>query len=199
MKKIKVLIIDKMGSGLFTNADIFELYYNNKTRIMDLYKKIDKLSDYNCYDKYIDSDFEMYLRACYGHEKGKIDWSINIEKILVCKIKEYTNNDFIVINVYGGIGGPFGKLITEKIVELIFNFFFEYILYIAMTYTKARNKIKNETGYDIEYISKVIYTFDVWNYGFISNKNFEGKKKVEKRIMKKLGYKLINNNWILSK
>ena len=48
-------------------------------------------------------------------------------------------------------------------------------------------------------IKETILLGDKWQIGFISSEEIKNKKLIEKSIMRKLGYKKQENNWIKAK
>lgn len=198
MKKIKVLMVNQIYREDIYDACIGYVDYDDKMRIEDLIKicsNDEQFFDYKWADKIIDPFLEINLLSKYHHEQGVIDWNVNVNQLYVKKIKEYTGKDFITIQAHGGIGDANGDALFGYIIGKIFDFIIKKIKENIITYKRAVEIIENESGKDFEYIDKIIYHQSNWKEGFISNKDFKHKRKVEKKIMKRIGYKLNSGIW----
>ena len=198
MNKIKVLMINNVNPSVIEDAAIDTIKINDKMRIKDVIKLCEdnkQFKDFKYFDKYLHPSFEKLLRAKYGKEKGKMNWKIDMESLYVYKVSEYLGDAVIVINSHGGIGDPGSDILIGYLVGKVIDFIIKLVSKVYVTYNAAVKIIEKETGKYIEYINDVINIECSWPKGFISNDDFKRKNKVEKRIMKKLGYKIKDGNW----
>ena len=77
-----------------------------------------------------------------------------------------------------------------ELIKLIFILFT-----IAYYYLRPLYAFSKQTPYDEKYIKDTILKCSKWRVGFISDKKFKYKTILEYFIMKKLGYKKLNNHW----
>ena len=181
----------------------------------DCEKKLVKLEDVGNYitEKFNSNispcccyDFKTKCKILYAKAKENndfIDWKIEFYNISIKDAFRYVHNNpitIIVIDSEFGIGSATGLSLLDKIqiLQIIISIVKKiYVLIkIAINPFKELNK-----KYHVEenMIKETILLGQQWKMGFISSEEIKNKKLIEKSIMKKLGYKLKESNWIKEK
>ncbi len=199
MNKIRVLILRRIYDYPIEDATMINIPYDDNTRIVDIISKCNSkdLKEFNDFDKWLDDDLEIQLRSSYFHNKGKIDWNKHMDNLYIKELIELTNNDLLILRSHGGIGCPDGELFWDIFKDVISKIIYKLFNKLFITKEKAIKIIEEETQRKFDYIESVIKRYSEWPLLFISTIDFKDKKKVEKKIMKMLGYKVKNKKWVI--
>lgn len=141
---------------------------------------------------------EIQILTNYAEEvnNGQIKWNLSIKDLNLNDLRKKLNIDTITFTCEDGYGD------IDLDISLILKIFkaFYYICIFLIKLFNQKNKaysiIENISMKDRQYIKKVILAQDCWSKGFICDYYFDKKNSVEKIIMKDLGYKSIENEWV---
>ena len=204
-KLINIIVRDINGNNKYSESILYD----------DCEKKLVKLEDVGNYitEKFNSNispcccyDFKTKCKILYAKAKENndfIDWKIEFYNISIKDAFRYVHNNpitIIVIDSEFGIGSATGLSLLDKIqiLQIIISIVKKiYVLIkIAINPFKELNK-----KYHVEenMIKETILLGQQWKMGFISSEEIKNKKLIEKSIMKKLGYKLKESNWIKEK
>ena len=204
-KLINIIVRDINGNNKYSESILYD----------DCEKKLVKLEDVGNYitEKFNSNispccsyDFKTKCKILYAKAKENndfIDWKIEFYNISIKDAFRYVHNNpitNIVIDSEFGIGSATGLSLLDKIqiLQIIISIVKKiYVLIkIAINPFKELNK-----KYHVEenMIKETILLGQQWKIGFISSEEIKNKKLIEKSIMKKLGYKLKESNWIKEK
>ena len=204
-KLINIIVRDINGNNKYSESILYD----------DCEKKLVKLEDVGNYitEKFNSNispcccyDFKTKCKILYAKAKENndfIDWKIEFYNISIKDAFRYVHNNpitIIVIDSEFGIGSATGLSLLDKIqiLQIIISIVKKiYVLIkIAINPFKELNK-----KYHVEenMIKETILLGQQWKIGFISSEEIKNKKLIEKSIMKKLGYKLKESNWIKEK
>lgn len=204
-KLINIIVRDINGNNKYSESILYD----------DCEKKLVKLEDVGNYitEKFNSNispcccyDFKTKCKILYAKAKENndfIDWKIEFYNISIKDAFRYVHNNpitIIVIDSEFGIGSATGLSLLDKIqiLQIIISIVKKiYVLIkIAINPFKELNK-----KYHVEenMIKETILLGQQWKMGFISSEEIKNKKLIEKSIMKKLGYKLKESNWIKGK
>lgn len=204
-KLINIIVRDINGNNKYSESILYD----------DCEKKLVKLEDVGNYitEKFNSNispcccyDFKTKCKILYAKAKENndfIDWKIEFYNISIKDAFRYVHNNpitIIVIDSEFGIGSATGLSLLDKIqiLQIIMSIVKKiYVLIkIAINPFKELNK-----KYHVEenMIKETILLGQQWKMGFISSEEIKNKKPIEKSIMKKLGYKLKESNWIKEK
>ena len=204
-KLINIIVRDINGNNKYSESILYD----------DCEKKLVKLEDVGNYitEKFNSNispcccyDFKTKCKILYAKAKENndfIDWKIEFYNISIKDAFRYVHNNpitIIVIDSEFGIGSATGLSLLDKIqiLQIIMSIVKKiYVLIkIAINPFKELNK-----KYHVEenMIKETILLGQQWKMGFISSEEIKNKKLIEKSIMKKLGYKLKESNWIKEK
>ena len=144
----------------------------------------------------LDEQTEKDIIVFYAKKNHKINWFIDFDKI---KMKNYfmaVNRSEIFFYAVGGYGST-GDLsclqVVFKVIKMVLFFLKNfYKLFKILSY----RKMERHTNRSRLFIVYVIGSSDKWNCGFISSNEFKLKGVVEFFIMRDLGYKKKNGEWI---
>ncbi len=197
MKKIRVLIIDKAIGYPIRDGLLEIIKYDKKDTISEVIDRLSYESDegMNC----IENDFEKYLFSCYSHMIGKINWDLDVYNIKIDSLVKCTKKDFLLVNCKGGMGSTGGDIFINMVIGLLVNLISWVcgkMFGLIVTRRGAINILEEEANREYSIIKEVIDYFDEWECGFITDNKFYKKNKVEKKIMKSLGYVQNNGRWI---
>lgn len=199
-KRINIILKDTKDNIIYTET----IEYNEKKykTCIDIANYISTKFDYKpglCCN-YDDTTQSNYIYNDAKINKDFINWKIDFNSIdIKDAFKGQVDNSItlIMINVPYGLGNAggftlselFGLLITlGKIITWIIRYF--------RTIRNPYKKLHEKYHRDKVFIDRTISLGNTWKCGFISNDEFEFKKTIEKSIMKKLGYKKKETNWI---
>lgn len=199
-KRINILLKDSNNNIIYTET----IEYNEKKHksCLDIANYICNKFDYKrglCCN-YDDTTQSNYIFNYAKINRDFINWKIDFNTIDIKEIfKGRVDNSItvVMVNVPYGLGNAGGFPISdifEFLVMLIkiITWIIRYFLIVRNPYKKLEDKYHR----DKEFINRTILLGNTWKCGFISIDEFEFKMTIEKSIMKKLGYKKKNKNWI---
>lgn len=190
MRKVHVISVDYDGTKKALQTLEYEIVEDMTiTKLKEYMDEKDYFFGCNAlkFDEQTTRDLIIY----YANKNNYINWELDYNKIKVKTLFNALKRKEIFINrLEDGIGGignipdfiDFVKKIIKHLIEL-----FKYLSY---------KKMIEHTGYSKDFIISVIYGVNKKRIGFISNKDFAWKNWVEHFIMKDLGYKKKNGEWI---
>lgn len=187
IKKIETIEYNK---NLFDDDDSLISYLEENDR-----KKCVSYScsiDFNCRQNFFFNNYK---------KEGYVDLSYDFSNLKYSKYFSTTKDQSITINVRetigGGIGGPqeFEFIIEAllKVYEIMKILFF--FLAILLRKNRPFYYLEKEYGYSREFITGLVYHSSDWKKQFLELSDIKYKNIVESSLMKKLGFKLINNTW----
>ena len=193
MKKVHIISVDYDGTKKALQTLEYEIVKDMTiTKLKEYMDEKDYLFGCNAlkFDEQTTRDLIIY----YANKNNYINWELDYNKIKVKTLFNALRRKEIFINrLDDGIGGignipDFIDLVKKFIKHLLE--LFKYLSY---------KKMIEHTGYSKDFIISVIKEVNKKRVGFICKEKFTWKSWVEHFIMKDLGYKKKNGEWIYKK
>ena len=204
-KTINIICKDPEGNTVFVKNIKYKEKISKPKDIKEIVEKDKKIKLDRYFIDYDNSTKAKYIVSKAKRHKKIINWDIDFDNISINDVFETTNSNsvnIVLVEVIGEFGGAVGaNIVNELLYTVIISFVIKLIKKICSVITIKFNPYKNfiknnELFYKEEFIKKVICLEETWPEGFITNKNIDNKKCIEKTIMKKLGYIKQQKKWI---
>ena len=133
------------------------------------------------------------------NKTGQLDWKIDFRKLKFKEVSRSNANSSITViavcyPVPVGLGFGIGEVLTcAEFLKIIFSMFLRLYYYIF-----PYKLLSKKYNFSNLFIMDTITHCKTWRLGFISTEEFKHKKIVEYSIMKKLGYKKVDDKWVIS-
>jgi len=209
--KFNIIYFDVKVPNYVIDVASMKMSCNSKTTFGDIYLQFHAQDLFNNellgYDIAMEEKKRILVYDALIYNRGRINWQIDFYDYPVLKsLRAYEKLNYQAITIHahdccGSSGLGIDDAIT--IISLLVNFGKKIWNFFRRKKTAYATLIEY-AGYEKEFIVSVIkhcYTLEDckqgWPSGFISDSFIPNKKKIEKIIMKDLGYKNKNNKWIL--
>ena len=199
-KRINIIIRDMDGNTLKTETIIYDRNKHN-----NLYSISELVSEKYKYDGCLLCGYDQStkIEVLYNNARSKgdhINWALDFYNISIEEALRFSSTNavtIIVLNSEGDIGCASGFTILDNVLNTLE--LLKILAHIVNRIKIHKNPFKQiESRYYVnkEIIEEVINKGEKWKEGFITDDiNMPYKKLVEKRVMKKMGYKKNNGIW----
>lgn len=194
-KMINIIYRDVKGTCLLTHTVKYnKKEFKNLSDVVEYFTKKFKIK--NTLSGYYDYFTRRNILAQNGLKNGFINWKVDFYEYDLDKA--FSISDNITIIIYNAKYGMNAKNILDTFSYL--ENICSLLKFIFINHRIHKNPFREFCRYyynlDEKFIKDVIMCSSEWKVGFISKDNFYMKKKIEKMMMKKLNYKVVNNRWV---
>ena len=196
-KTLNIIAKNPYGETIYAESLSKNLNSFNKVEDVGQYLR-EKMTWPDCviceYDK---STQQLLLVHDAISKKGQINWNLMTGEISIEKAFDAVKNRSITIigicfEEAPGFGcGPDTILNIIEFLKMVTWLFLAVYNYIFPFKTMSKKYRINES-----YIKDTILVRESWDKGFLSIDNFRYKNIIERSIMRKLGYRIINKKWV---
>lgn len=204
-KLINIIVRDINGNNKYSESILYDDYEKELVNLDDVGTYITEKFNSNispccCYD------FKTKCKILYAKAKENkdfLDWKTDFFRISIREAFHYLHNNpitIIIIDSEYGIGNATGSSLLDKIqiLQIIISIIKKIYVFIKIAINPFK-ELNKEYHVGENMIKETILLGDKWQIGFISSEEIKNKKLIEKSIMRKLGYKKQENNWIKAK